>query len=34
MANEQKKYDEKKIILKTEPKPLKKNQTLLKEKTK
>lgn len=34
MANEQKKYDEKKEILKAEPKPLKKNQTLLKENTK
>ena len=34
MANEQKKYDEKKKILKTEPKPLKKDQTLLTEETK
>ena len=34
MANEQKQYDEKKEILKTEPKPLKTNQTLLTEKTK
>lgn len=31
MANENKEYDKKKEILKSESKPLKKNQTLLKE---
>lgn len=34
MANENKEYDKKKEILKSEPKPLKKNQTLLKEEKK
>ena len=33
MANENKEYDKKKI-LKTEPKPLKKDQSLLREETK
>lgn len=34
MENENKEYDKKKEILKTEPKPLKKNQSLLREETK
>jgi hypothetical protein len=34
MANENKEYDKKKTILKTEPKPLKKDQSLLREETK
>ena len=34
MANENKEYDKRKEILKTEPKSLKKDQTLLREQTK
>ncbi len=34
MENENKEYDKKKEILKIEPKPLKKNQSLLREETK
>lgn len=34
MANENKEYDKKKEILKKEPKPLKKGQSLLTEETK
>lgn len=34
MANEQKEYDKKKTVIKTDPKPLKKGQSLISEEKK